>query len=315
MVRTPMHPPRISSDKPQPFPPPVMFLPSPSHGYLTALDACSVEAAVMPDGQAGVGSERGLVGGRVGRQVNVYLWGSSVGPRDVWTQWLARFPGAHVMLLDLPMTVVRTPLKDLAKFSGWTVRLSEWKVWTGARVALLWAAGGMVLPLGVVATRPVWVEALGPRSGMLVADPSFRVDPAVLSTPAHHPLLTTIAQYLVNSSSQSSGSDDGDQITSQGELLTRAVKKACRVKNLQRLPVSGCSDFTLLPAYAILDMDLNQTPQSARVPASTMFLRYGSEPYHLHDPARIQQLFQSYHLANYCPQTAKEVDLMYPQHL
>lgn len=101
------------------------------------------------------------------------------------------------LAVPLPQTVGKSPLKNLAKFSGWTALSSEWKVWAGARVAVLWAAGGVVLPLGVVTTRPVWVEAMGPGSGVVVADPQGKVDPVVLATPAHHPLLTTIAHYLV----------------------------------------------------------------------------------------------------------------------
>lgn len=83
----------------------MMFLPPPSHGHLTALDVCSVEAAAVRGGRVGVGSEQGL-GGRVGRQVYVYLWGASVGPRDVWAHWLARLPKVHLGLLDLPRVCI-----------------------------------------------------------------------------------------------------------------------------------------------------------------------------------------------------------------
>lgn len=36
------------------------------------------------------------------RQVYVYLWGSSIGPGDVWGHWVTRLPRVTVNLLDVP---------------------------------------------------------------------------------------------------------------------------------------------------------------------------------------------------------------------
>lgn len=68
--------------------------------------------------------------------------------------------------------------------------------WTAARVAMLWAAGGVVLPLGVVPTRPVWLEALRPRV-LLATGLQGGVEPVVLGAPRHHPVLAAAARLLV----------------------------------------------------------------------------------------------------------------------
>ncbi|KAG7165046.1 hypothetical protein Hamer_G004804 [Homarus americanus] len=341
----------LQYSKPMPFPPPMMFLPPPSHGYMTALDACSVEAAAIrvdnlessslhgdkydervrdaakSEEEGGKSKKEGGKSkkeggksmkegkkskkeggmGHIGRQVYVYLWQTSVGPKDVWGQWVTRLPGVRLDLLEVPKIVTRTPVKKLAKLRSWS-SYPNWSVWAAARVALLWAAGGMVVPLGVVMTRPVWVEAAGLGSGILVTGQGGTMDPVVLSSPAHHPLLSALTTYLVNGTN-----NNFDQITSQSELLTKAVKEACGVKNVARLAVGNCSDFTILPRSFIVDMDLTQTPQA--VGSESAFLRYINEDYFLEDPVIAYQLFQNYHLSQYCPKTANQLEVMFRQHL
>lgn len=78
---------------------------------MTPLDVCSVEAAVEADEDGGA-SRDVLSGGEdwklgrggypVRRQVYVFLWGSSMGPGDVWGRWVTRLPKVTVNLLDVP---------------------------------------------------------------------------------------------------------------------------------------------------------------------------------------------------------------------
>lgn len=88
-----------------------MFLPPPSHSYMTPLDVCSVEAAVEANEDGGASRdvlsgeedwELGRGGYPVRRQVYVFLWGSSMGPNDVWGRWVTRLPKVTVNLLDVP---------------------------------------------------------------------------------------------------------------------------------------------------------------------------------------------------------------------
>lgn len=93
-------------------------------------------------------------------------------------------------------TVSRTPIKGLAKLIGWTAYYPEWMTWTAARVALLWAAGGVVLPLGVVPTCPLWLNAS--KSQVLLATGlQGGVDPVVLGASPHHPFLAATSTLLV----------------------------------------------------------------------------------------------------------------------
>lgn len=82
-----------------------MLLPAPSHGYMTPLDACSVEAAGEWQEQAGAAKKNNwtaldVVSGQR-RQVHVYLWSSSVSPGDVWGRWVAQLPRVTVNLFDV----------------------------------------------------------------------------------------------------------------------------------------------------------------------------------------------------------------------
>ncbi|XP_069174118.1 uncharacterized protein [Procambarus clarkii] len=312
--------------KPLPFPPPMMYIPPPSHDHMTALDACSVEAATIRADQVEEASEdmdkykpgsskREPVGisGHVGRQVYVFLWGSSVRPGDVWAQWLSRLQRVNIGLLNVPKTVARTPLERLSDMIGWT-SYPEWSVWAAARVAMLWEAGGVVLPLGVVPTRPLWVEAHGPRSGMLMLGRqdvlhrhSGTLDPVLMAIPAHHVLLEALAYYLVGDVN----GGDIDPITSQRQLLTKAVQEVCGEDKLENLPQTDCHTFTVLPASGVLHMHLDQTPPEPAAAREALLLQYTDDPYHLDDPVKVFQLFQSYELYNYCPKTAEHLTNMY----
>ena len=92
--------------------------------------------------------------------------------------------------------MTRTPIKGLAKLIGWTT-YPEWMVWMAARVALLWGAGGLLLPLGVVTTRPLWLEALDHRASLMVLGQRGLVDPAVVWLTRRHPVLAAAARLLV----------------------------------------------------------------------------------------------------------------------
>ena len=90
--------------QPPPFPPPIMFLPPPSHGYMTPMDACSVEAAGEWQEQDGAGRKNWPamdVVSQQRRQVHVYLWSSSLSRGDVWGRWVEQLPRVTVNLLDV----------------------------------------------------------------------------------------------------------------------------------------------------------------------------------------------------------------------
>nr|XP_053635785.1 uncharacterized protein LOC128691004 [Cherax quadricarinatus] len=307
--------------KPVPFPPPMMFLPPPSHGYMTALDACSIEAATITDAKGGMihsldkyyeesSNKQVGVSGLEGRRVYVYLWGNSVGPSDVWGKWVSRLPHVHLGFLDLPKIVSLTPVQKLAQMTGWTTK-PGWYVWMAGRVGLLWAAGGVVLPLGVVMTRAMWVEAAGSGSGMLMMGSGKMMEALVLSSPAHHPLLTNLAHQLV---------DIDDVLASQDQILTKTVQKTCG-EDLSLLLEGNCRSFTILPPSAVFDMHFAQDTQTAKTPpeaasvnGSAVLLRYTGELHHLENQNKMIHLFQSYQLENYCPKTSEELKRMYHDH-
>ncbi|XP_050720142.1 lactosylceramide 4-alpha-galactosyltransferase-like [Eriocheir sinensis] len=295
---------------PSPFSPPVMFLPPPSHSYMTPLDVCSVEAAVEADEDGGA-SRDVLSGGEdwklgrggypVRRQVYVFLWGSSMGPGDVWGRWVTRLPKVTVNLLDVPRTVSRTPIKGLAKLIGWTT-YPEWMTWMAARVALLWAAGGVVLPLGMVPTRPLWLETR-PRV-LLAAKEEDGVNSVVLGASRHHPVLAAAARLL---EAGAEGKTPG-YLTNADELLTEAVKAACGVKTIDNLPSANCTTTTVLAPGEVLDM---ASTEDVREAEGASLLSATGDPDHLLHLPNAQYLFLSYQLARYCPKTALQLDAMY----
>lgn len=65
-------------------------------------------------------------------------------------------------------------------------------------MALLWATGGVVLPLGMVTTRPLWLETR-PRV-LLVAREEGGADSVVVGASRHHPVLAAAARLLVGPS-------------------------------------------------------------------------------------------------------------------
>ncbi|XP_063843573.1 uncharacterized protein LOC135090605 [Scylla paramamosain] len=296
---------------PPPFPPPIMFLPAPSHGYMSALDACSVEAAGEWEEHMGARKDwpaLNVVSGKR-RQVHVYLWSSSLSPHDVWGQWVEQLPRVTVSLLDVPRTVTRTPIKGLAKLIGWTT-YPEWMVWMAARVALLWGAGGMLLPLGVVATRPLWLEASDHQALLTVVGRHGLVDPVVMCAAPSHPVLAAAARML-------DGSEETVRLNNAEELLTVAVKTGCGVEGLKALPSGNCSTVRLLPATAVLDMAPSDTTpsQDVREAGAAALLRATGDPSHLHHLPTVHHLFLSYRLARYCPKTAQLLEAMYRQSL
>lgn len=95
----------------------MMFLPPPSHAHMTALDACSVEAATLRkdqvlqvelDGRRRTPFEDDMaeprqvgIKGHVGRQVYVYMWAKSVGPQDRWAHFVSQFKEVRLGLFDM----------------------------------------------------------------------------------------------------------------------------------------------------------------------------------------------------------------------
>ncbi|CAL4107515.1 unnamed protein product, partial [Meganyctiphanes norvegica] len=69
--------------QPAPFPPPLILLAPPNHGPLTALDACSVEAA----------------GARLKKGRNflyVFLWDNKINPSDTWGHYISNMEKVHL---------------------------------------------------------------------------------------------------------------------------------------------------------------------------------------------------------------------------
>ncbi|XP_042879526.1 lactosylceramide 4-alpha-galactosyltransferase-like [Penaeus japonicus] len=274
---------------PVPFPPPVMFLPSPAHAHTTALDACSVEAAgVNPFNP----TDR--------RKVYVFMWGMTLSPRDVWGRWILGLPKVDMSLVNLPKIVNRTPLESLkghTTWSGWP----DWVVWAATRVSLLWAAGGMVLPLGAIMTKPLMVDAHGPKSGLVAEAEGGGVDALLMAAPAHHPVLLALADQLMNSSIEGN----------QGSLLTKVFREVCSVDNIRDMPFSDCPQFAVLKGRAVVDFGDADVPQPTGGGTEGFLIRYIGDLHHLQDLRRTHQLFENNNLHHYCPLTAKYVETLW----
>ncbi|KAK3869002.1 hypothetical protein Pcinc_025663 [Petrolisthes cinctipes] len=280
---------------PLPFPPPMLVVPPPGSTHLTALDACSVEAAGLKPHQMDSDQiHEGSMGVKkqMGREVHVYGWSVSVDSTDMWAQWVAHMSGVHMSLLHLPKVVTRTPIKSLASVGG-----EEWRVWAAARVGLLWGAGGVSVPMGVVARKPLWVEVVGSGSGLLVGGRDGRqLDPTLMATPAHHPLLKTLAKHLIEDRS----------LTNLTQLLTKAAREQCEGMTDSDQTDFYCDDFTILLPSAVLDISLEKIPTESEV-ESAVVLRYtGPREDLLHLPTA-RRLFRHNKLHLYCPRTAQRL--------
>ncbi|XP_037797068.1 uncharacterized protein LOC119592313 [Penaeus monodon] len=274
---------------PVPFPPPVMFLPSPAHSHTTALDACSVEAAgVSPFNP----TDR--------RRVYVFMWTGTISHHDVWGRWILNLPKVDISLVNLPKLVSQTPLEEIRKH---TIRSSwpDWMVWAATRVSLLWAAGGMVLPLGAIMTKPLMVDAHGPKSGLMALTEDGEVDPLLMAMPAHHPILLAMAEQLMNSSIGGN----------QGSLLTKVIREVCFVDDLRHLAFTDCTQITVLKGRAVEDFGETERPQQPGGDADTLLIRYTGDLRHLQDLRQTHQVFQDNNLHQYCPLTAQSVEALW----
>ena len=77
------------------------MLPDPTVSKMTAIDACSIEAATFTRHRPIGPMNSGHPQGRIIRPVDVYLWSKTITSRDTWAYMIASLPGVHLGYMDV----------------------------------------------------------------------------------------------------------------------------------------------------------------------------------------------------------------------
>lgn len=102
---------------------------------------------------------------------------------------------AHLMSNTSFQSLKKTSIEGMLYSGGWGGR-PAWAIWMASGGALLWKSGGILLPMGVLMTKPIVIESFGNNSGLLVAK-NKRFSPIALGTPPRHPIVDQILKAVV----------------------------------------------------------------------------------------------------------------------